>query len=586
MLQLLLLLLFCISHDYSINRIAIPLVSSCSSSKVEIRFERIVRSNPHREYFYVYSGSSASGSAYWSQPRITSTYTTINYDVCLTPGTHAMKLTVTGQSGWATGSKVKVKMGSTILGTYTLNSGTSTVKTFTVPSGPNLSNVDYRVKSYALEKGVYFEVSPLNHANNIKYSISSGSLPSGMSLGAATGKIYGRPTTVIESSRSVSIKIYTSSSNYVTRVLSFRTFENPTYCSSGRVLISISRTTRADAYEEYFTIYKGSSFVYQQPSIMSSTSYSWTICLATGSYSIKVTDTYGDGWSSGSSVTLKNGGMNIGTYRLNSGTSDSYSFTVIQPVDLTKINYPNTVYKATINSYFNTSPRGDTNSVFYEIYSGSLPRGFSLDKNSGAISGRCEDLVTALRVSIKMYVTDDYYRIVNLQFNVQCASGYHTAFINRRTSSLSFQEVFFIYEGKGTSGSRRFTQPDIIDNASYSWFACLSNSIHTLEMIDSYGNGWSSGSYVTIKQNGKTLSYTLSTGRTELVYFTADGTSVSSSWITVIVIVIIVIVIIILIGCCCKTRNNTNKKQLPKAHENKPKPVEKPSKPTEVKVKI
>lgn len=586
MLQLLFIFLFCILPDYSINRIAIPLVTSCSSGKVEIRFERIVRSNPHREYFYVYSGSSASGSAYWSQPRITSTYTTINYDVCLTTGTHAMKLTVIGQSGWATGSKVVVKMGGTTLGTYTLNSGTSTVKTFTVPSGPNLSNVNYRDKNYALQKGVYFEVSPLNHASNIKYSISSGSLPPGMSLGAATGKISGKPTTVNESSKSVSIKIFTSSSNYVTRTLTFRTFENPTYCSSGRVLISISRSTRADAYEESFSIYKGSSFVYGQPSIMSSTSYSWAVCLATGSYSIKLMDSYGDGWSSGSSVTLKNGGMNIGTYRLNSGSSDSYSFTVIQPVDLTKINYINTVFKATINSYFNTSPRGDTNNVFYEIYSGSLPRGFILDKNSGTISGRCEDLVTALRVSIKIYVNNDYYRIVNLQFNVQCASGYHTAFINRRTSSFSFQEAFFIYEGKGTSGSRRFGQPDVIDNSSYSWFACLSDSIHTLEMIDSYGNGWSSGSYVTIKQNGKAQTFALNSGLSELIYFTADGMAVSNNWIIVAIVVIVVIIIIIIICCCRKASNNTNKKQLPKTKENKPTQVEKPVKPAEVKVKI
>ena len=586
MLQLLFIFLFCILPDYSINRIAIPLVTSCSSGKVEIRFERIVRSNPHREYFYVYSGSSASGSAYWSQPRITSTYTTINYDVCLTTGTHAMKLTAIGQSGWATGSKVVVKMGGTTLGTYTLNSGTSTVKTFTVPSGPNLSNVNYRDKNYALQKGVYFEVSPLNHASNIKYSISSGSLPPGMSLGAATGKISGKPTTVNESSKSVSIKIFTSSSNYVTRSLTFRTFENPTYCSSGRVLISISRSTRADAYEESFSIYKGSSFVYGQPSIMSSTSYSWAVCLATGSYSIKLMDSYGDGWSSGSSVTLKNGGMNIGTYRLNSGSSDSYSFTVIQPVDLTKINYINTVFKATINSYFNTSPRGDTNNVFYEIYSGSLPRGFILDKNSGTISGRCEDLVTALRVSIKIYVNNDYYRIVNLQFNVQCASGYHTAFINRRTSSFSFQEAFFIYEGKGTSGLRRFVQPDVIDNSSYSWFACLSDSIHTLEMIDSYGNGWSSGSYVTIKQNGKAQTFALNSGLSELIYFTADGMAVSNNWIIVAIVVIVVIIIIIIICCCRKASNNTNKKQLPKTKENKPTQVEKPVKPAEVKVKI
>ena len=105
-------------------------------------------------------------------------------------------------------------------------------------------------------------------------------------------------------------------------------------------------------------------------------------------------------------------------------------------------------------------------------------------------------------------------------------------------------------------------------------------------MIDSYGNGWSSGSYVTIKQNGKAQTFALNSGLSELIYFTADGMAVSNNWIIVAIVVIVVIIIIIIICCSRKASNNTNKKQLPKTKENKPTQVEKPVKPAEVKVKI
>ena len=99
-------------------------------------------------------------------------------------------------------------------------------------------------------------------------------------------------------------------------------------CTTGEEVITFIRTTKYYAYQEDFIIRNSNGVVYyRQPSVSNYQQYTWSVTLCKGSYWIVMTDTYGDGWSSGSNVVLKVGSTTIGTYTCSSSSS-SYTFTV------------------------------------------------------------------------------------------------------------------------------------------------------------------------------------------------------------------------------------------------------------------
>ena len=75
----------------------------------------------------------------------------------------------------------------------------------------------------------------------------------------------------------------------------------------------------------------------------------------------------------------------------------------------------------------------------------------------------------------------------------------------RTTTSWATEESFKIYQGEGTFGSYIFSQPSISTYQTYSWTTCIQRTLHTIQMTDSYGAGWSSGSQVVISYNGYTI---------------------------------------------------------------------------------
>ena len=99
-------------------------------------------------------------------------------------------------------------------------------------------------------------------------------------------------------------------------------------CTTGEEVITFIRTTKSWASEEDFIIRNTNYVVYfRQPSVSNNQQYTWSVTLCKESYLIVMTDTYGDGWSSGSNVVLKVGSTTIGTYTCSSSSS-SYTFTV------------------------------------------------------------------------------------------------------------------------------------------------------------------------------------------------------------------------------------------------------------------
>ena len=86
------------------------------------------------------------------------------------------------------------------------------------------------------------------------------------------------------------------------------------------IAITIIRTTKSYASEESFKIMDGNTIVYTQPSISDSNTYTWSISLCRKNYILVMTDSWDDGWPSGSSVEFKVGDTTIGSYRLSSGS--------------------------------------------------------------------------------------------------------------------------------------------------------------------------------------------------------------------------------------------------------------------------
>ena len=94
------------------------------------------------------------------------------------------------------------------------------------------------------------------------------------------------------------------------------------------IAITIIRTTKSYASEESFKIMDGNTIVYTQPSISNYSNYTWSISLCRKNYILVMTDSWDDGWSSGSSVEFKIGDTSIGSYRLSSGSSTEVSLRI------------------------------------------------------------------------------------------------------------------------------------------------------------------------------------------------------------------------------------------------------------------
>lgn len=270
----------------------------------------------------------------------------------------------------------------------------------------DLSGIIYPVTSLSLQKGDSFSVSPKVDVSGINYSIISGSLPSGLSISSSSGTISGIPSSIV-SSRSITIKIYTSNSNYITRTITFNVFENPSSCSSGKILVTLTRVTKNDSIKESFKIYEGSSIsgslVYTQPYVNDDRTYVWKICLDAGVHVIEMVDNDSDGWSSGSSLVVSIGSSIIGTYQIDSDSSSGGSRIVTWELTAPSgFTYPLSTYILTKDQFFTTTPEVVGILLTFSIHSGTLPQGLILNSSTGVISGTPSVVVSNQPVSIKV----------------------------------------------------------------------------------------------------------------------------------------------------------------------------------------
>ena len=102
----------------------------------------------------------------------------------------------------------------------------------------------------------------------------------------------------------------------------------PPVCTTGQETITLIRTTKGWAYEEDFIIRDSNNVVrFRQPVLSENKQYTWSVTLCKGVYTILMTDSNGDKWSTDSNVVIKKGSTTIGIFSCTNSQSTS-TFTV------------------------------------------------------------------------------------------------------------------------------------------------------------------------------------------------------------------------------------------------------------------
>ena len=243
----------------------------------------------------------------------------------------------------------------------------------------SISSFSYPQSAYSLTKGTSFSATPTITGESVTYSVSSGSLPSGLTLNANTGVISGKPTQSVSNSQ-VTIKAQnvlgsktvTLSFSVITSITSF-SYPKSTYSIAKGVSFSATPSITGDSIA--FSITSGSL-----PTGL-------TLNLSTGVISGKPTQSV-----SSRQVTIK-AQNNIGS------KTTTLTFSVF--ASITSFSYPKSTYSIAKGVSFSASPNGSGDSITYSIQSGTLPTGLTLNANSGVISGTPTQSVSSREVTIK-----------------------------------------------------------------------------------------------------------------------------------------------------------------------------------------
>ncbi|KAK8797782.1 hypothetical protein WA171_005313 [Blastocystis sp. BT1] len=244
----------------------------------------------------------------------------------------------------------------------------------------SISLFAYSQALYILSKDDPFSISPTVIGDDLSFSISSGSLPTGLSLNSSNGMISGIPSQFIIS-QSVTIKAFNEVSNQtfplsfkvLTRITSF-SYPNSTYVLSRNDPFSISPSINGDDL----------SFSTSSGSLPTGLSLNSTTGMISGTPSQFIIS---------QSVTIK------ASNDVSNDKSFSLSFTVLQSI--TSFSYPNSTYVLSRNDPFSISPSIDGDDLSFSTSSGSLPTGLSLNPSTGVISGIPSEFVLSQSVTIK-----------------------------------------------------------------------------------------------------------------------------------------------------------------------------------------
>ncbi|MBV9558747.1 MAG: putative Ig domain-containing protein [Pseudolabrys sp.] len=256
--------------------------------------------------------------------------------------------------------------------TFTINgldsAGNTGSRSYTVNIGGNILTVNPSTLSNGTQGSAYSQtVSATGGTGPYTFSVSSGSLPTGLSLNGATGDITGTPTT--PGAYSFTIRALDSVNNTGTRSYTVNIGSNILTVNPGSPL---PNGTRGTAYGATFTASGGTG--------------PYTFAVSSGALPA--------GLSLASNGALSGTPTAAGTYSFDVTATDSlfntgtrsYSLTIDPaPLTINPASLPNgtvgTAYNQTIVASNGTAPYS------YAVIAGALPTGLSLNGGTGAITG-------------------------------------------------------------------------------------------------------------------------------------------------------------------------------------------------------
>ena len=308
----------------------------------------------------------------------TPTYTGDSIVFSITSGSLPMGLTLNSETGVISGTPTQSVSNRqvTIKAQNSLGSKTTTVK-FTVLGA--ISSFSYPQSTYSIAKGVSFSASPNGSGDSITYSITSGSLPTGLSLNANSGVISGKPTQSV-SNRQVTIKAQ-------------NTLGSKTTTLTFNVLGSISSFSYP---KSTYVIAKGVSF----SATPSASGDSIVFSITSGSLPTGLTLNANSGVISGTpSQSVASREVTIKAQNDLGSKTVTLTFKVLVPIS--SFSYPESTYSIERDEPFSASPSITGDSVTYSLVSGTLPNGLTLNTNSGVISGTPSRTILNREVTIK-----------------------------------------------------------------------------------------------------------------------------------------------------------------------------------------
>ena len=242
-----------------------------------------------------------------------------------------------------------------------------------------ISTFSYPKSTYSIAKGASFSVTPSVSGESVTYSVSSGSLPTGLTLNASNGVISGTPTQSV--------------SNSQVTIVAENAMGSKSFSLTFNVLTSISSFSYP---QSEYTLTKN-TFFSVAPSVSGD---SITYSITSGSLPVGLTLNSETGVISGTpSQSVSGREVTIKAQNSLGSKTTTVKFTVLGAIS--SFSYPQSTYSIAKGVSFSASPNGSGDSVVFSIQSGSLPTGLTLNANSGVISGTPSQSVANRQVTIK-----------------------------------------------------------------------------------------------------------------------------------------------------------------------------------------
>ncbi len=280
------------------------------------------------------------------------------------------------------------------------------------------------------------------------WSISTGSLPAGLSLNASTGAITGTPTTTGTSNFTVQVTDSSLPANSATKALSVN-ITLPLVVTTS----SLSSGTQSVAYSATLTASGG-----QSP-------YTWSISAGSLPSGLSLNSSTG---------TIIGIATTSGTTSFTVQVTDAQSFSAIQILSLT-VNPSIAITTTSLNSgaqhvvySANLVASGGTYPYHWAIAAGSLPPGLSLDGGAGIVSGIPTTLGTS-SFTVQVVDANSNLATATLSLTIQPASPLFQLRVNdtpatvNLTAPLTLDWVVWGADGTTTAATRKVGTPIISD---------------------------------------------------------------------------------------------------------------------------